>query len=160
MSKNQKEDDQEQINPIDPDKITESPGLIPYPHNIGSPAFKPNQEGAIRSSSMKAMEEQCEMQLDKIKEQIALLSRQAQEIKDRYEISKAVYASSMSFEPVVGKTYYLYARKEEEFVLSMIGPNQWGKSIPFKHFVSAVRLLGDKTWKVVEDSGQKSRLTN
>lgn len=157
MSK--KEVHKEMINPIDPDKITETPGLIPYPHTIGSPAFKPNEEGAIRSASMKAMEEQCEIQLDKIKEQIALLSKQAQEIKDRYEISKAVYASKMSFEPVVGKTYYLYARKEGEFVLSMVGPEQWGKSVPFKHFVSAVKLLGDKTWQVQEDD-QKSRLTS
>lgn len=158
MSK-QKEEREEQINPIDPDKITEAPGLIPYPHNIGSPAFKPNEEGAIRSASMKAMEEQCEIQLDKIKQQIALLSKQAQEIKDRYEISKAVYASKMSFEPVVGNVYYLYARKEGEFVLSMVAPDQWGKSVPFKHFVSAVKLLGDKTWQV-QDEDQKSLLTN
>jgi hypothetical protein len=154
-----KEDQDEQINPIDPDKITEIPGLIPYPHNIGSPAFKPNEEGAIRSASMKAMEEQCEIQLDKIKQQIALLSKQAQEIKDRYEISKAVYAAKMSFEPVVGNVYYLYARKEGEFVLSMVAPDQWGKSVPFKHFVSAVKLLGDKTWQV-QDEDQKSLLTN
>jgi len=158
MSNKDQEQKKDFVNPIDPDKITETPGLIPYPHTIGSPAFKPNQEGAIRSASMNAMEEQCEIQLDKIKEQIALLSKQAQEIKDRYEISKAVYASKMSFEPVVGKTYYLYARQEGEFVLSMIGPDQWGKSAPFKHFVSAVKLLGDKTWKVEDD--QKSRLTN
>ena len=160
MSNKEKEGStQDHINPIDPDKITDTPGLIPYPHNIGSPAFKPNEEGAIRSASMKAMEEQCEIQLDKIKEQIALLSSQAQEIKDRYEISKAVYASKMSFEPVVGNTYYLYARKEGDFVLSMIAPDQWGKSVPFKHFVSAVKLLGDKTWQV-QESDQKSRLTN
>lgn len=156
---NKEQEKEDQLNPIDPDKITDTPGLIPYPHNIGSPAFKPNEEGAIRSASMNAMEEQCEIQLDKIKEQIALLSKQAQEIKDRYEISKAVYASKMSFEPVVGQTYYLYARKEGEFVLSMVEPTQWGKSVPFKHFVSAVKLLGDKTWQVQEDD-QKSRLTN
>ncbi len=158
MSKKEQEKE-DTFNPIDPDKITDTPGLIPYPHNIGSPAFKPNEEGAIRSASMKAMEEQCEIQLDKIKEQIALLSKQAQEIKDRYEISKAVYASKMSFEPVVGKTYYLYARKEGEFVLSMVAPAQWGRSVPFKHFVSAVKLLGDKTWQV-QDDDQKSLLTN
>jgi hypothetical protein len=105
------------------------------------------------------MEEQCEIQLDKIKQQIALLSKQAQEIKDRYEISKAVYAAKMSFEPVVGNVYYLYARKEGEFVLSMVAPDQWGKSVPFKHFVSAVKLLGDKTWQV-QDEDQKSLLTN
>jgi hypothetical protein len=47
MSKN-KEQANDVFNPIDPDKITDAPGLIPYPHNIGSPAFKPNEEGAIK----------------------------------------------------------------------------------------------------------------
>ncbi len=139
------------VNPIDTDHITDKPGLIPYPHTIGSPAFKPNEEGAIRSSSMMAMEEQCDMQLQQIKDQIGLLSKQANEIKERYEVSKAIYASKMSFTPVVGQTYYLYARVEGEFVLSMVGPSQWGKSIPFKHFVSQVKLLGDRTWKVTKD---------
>ena len=151
MKKTSPKEGQEIHNPIDIDKVTENPGLIPYPHTIGSPAFLPNKEGALRSSSMKAMEEQCDIQLDQIKEQIALLSKQAQEIKDRYEISKAVYSSRMSFEPVVGEIYHLYARSEGEFVLSMVAPNQWGKTIPFKHYVSSVKLLGDKTWKVVKE---------
>ena len=154
-----KEQEKEGLNPIDSEKVTEFPGLIPYPHTIGSPSFKPNEEGTIKSTSMKAMEEQCEMQLEKIKEQIALLSKQAQEIKDRYEISKAIYSAKMSFTPVVGNTYYLYARREGDFVLSMIAPMEWGKSVPFRHFISAVKLLADKTWKV-ENTDQKSRLTN
>ncbi len=137
------------INPIDPDKVSENPGLIPYPHTIGSPAFSPSKEGAIKSSAMSSMEEQCDMQLDQIKEQIALLAKQADEIKQRYEVSKAVYSAKMSFSPVVGQIYHLYAREEEAFVLSMVSPEEWGASVPFKHFVASVKLLSDHTWKVV-----------
>jgi len=141
--------EEEIINPIDSEKITDRPGLIPYPHNIGSPAFAPTETGAIKHSAMSAMEEQCDMQLDQIKEQIALLARQAEQIKERYEVSKAVYGAKMNFSPVMGQVYHLYARKEEEFVLSMVSPEEWGASVPFKHFVASVKLLSDHTWSVV-----------
>ncbi|MCH2214643.1 MAG: DUF2452 domain-containing protein [Flavobacteriales bacterium] len=139
------------VNPIDADKITEKPGLIPYPHTVGSPAFAPTEMGVIKSRSMKAMEEQSNIQLDQIKEQIALLAEQAEKLKNRVEVSKAVYSAEMNFDPVIGSEYHLYARKEESFVLSMISPGEWGKNPPFRHFVASVRLLADRTWEVTRD---------
>jgi hypothetical protein len=153
MSKeNSKVEDQEEFfNPIDPDKVAENPGLIPYPHTVGSPAFAPTETGVIKSRSMKAMEEQSNMQLSQIKEQIALLAEQAEKLQNRIEVSKAVYSAEMSFEPVIGSEYHLYARAEGEFVLSMVSPEEWGKKTPFKHFVASVRLLADRTWEVTRD---------
>ncbi len=148
---NSKSQAKEVINPIDPDKITDSPGLIPYPHTIGSPAFAPTEKGIIKSRSMQAMEEQSNMQLNQIQEQIQLLAKQAERLKNRVEVSKAVYAADMNFEPVVGKEYHLYAREEGEFVMSMIAPEEWGKKTAFKHFVASVKLLSDRTWEVTRD---------
>ncbi len=147
--KENKDEGTEFVNPIDPDKITENPGLIPYPHTIGSPAFAPTRKGAIKSRSMKAMEEQSTMQMRQIQEQIALLARQAEKLRDRVEISKAIYEAEMGFQPIAGNTYHLYARDIQQFVLSMIGPEEWGRKIPFKHFVGTVRLLADHTWDVL-----------
>mgnify|MGYP001804354711 CR=1 FL=1 len=150
MTKDRKEE-REFVNPIDADKITDKPGLIPYPHTVGSPAFAPTETGVIKSRSMKAMEEQSNIQLEQIKEQIALLASQAEKLKNRVEVSKAVYAAEMNFDPVVGSEYHLYARKEEAFVLSMVSPEEWGTKPPFKHFVASVRLLADRTWEVTRD---------
>ena len=146
-----KENDKHFINPIDKDTITDTPGLIPYPHTIGSPAFAPNEEGAIKKTAIRIMEEQCHMQMDQIKEQITLLAKQADKIKTRMETSKAVYAAKMAFNPLVGETYYLYAREEDAFILSMIGPKDWGRKIPFKYYVATVKLLSDRTWEVIPD---------
>ncbi len=145
------EKDDSFINPIDKDKITESPGLIPYPHTIGSPSFAPNKEGSIKKTAIRVMEEQCHMQMDQIKEQIALLAKQADKIKTRMETSKAIYGAEMAFEPLVGETYYLYAREKDIFVLSMVGPSEWGRKVPFKHYVATVKLLSDRTWEVLPD---------
>jgi hypothetical protein len=147
-------DPNEDFNPIDEDQVAENPGLLPYPHSIGSPAFKPNEEGVIKSRSLKSMEQQCDRQLGQIKEQIDLLARQAEGLKERMEVSKAVYAATMSFEPLVGETYHLYARQENEFVLSMVGPDEWGNSAPFTHFVATVELLADRTWEVLNQPEQ------
>lgn len=142
---------EEFVNPIDSDKITERPGHLPYPHSVGSPAFSPTSEGAIKSRAYRVMEEQCDMQLGQIKEQIALLAKQAENLKQRVNISKAVYGAEMNFEPLVGETYYLYAREHNRFVLSMIANNEWGKKLPYTHYVAAVKLLSDHTWSVIED---------
>jgi hypothetical protein len=146
--KNRDKNDKEFINPIDPDKVAEAPGLLPYPHHVGSPAFKPSESGVMKSRSFQAMEEQSNIQLKQIQEQIALLAKQAEKLKNRVEVSKAVYSADMSFEPIVGGEYHLYAREEDDFVLSMISPEEWGKKPPFKHFVASVRLMGDRTWEV------------
>lgn len=147
----EKKDQDEFVNPIDPDKTTENPGLIPYPHHVGSPAFAPTEKGVIKSRSMQAMEEQSNMQLQQIQEQIALLAKQAEKLKNRVEVSKAVYMADMNFEPVIGMEYHLYAREEDAFVLSMVSPEEWGKKAPFKHFVASVRMLADRTWEVIRE---------
>ena len=145
-----KEEESPVVNPIDPDKITDRPGHLPYPHHIGSPAFVPNESGAIKKRAFRVMHEQSDMQLAQIKEQIDLLAAQARKIQERIEVSKAVYGAEMSFEPLVGEIYYLYAGRENEFVLSMVPNDQWGKKLPFEHFVATVRLLADHTWEVLE----------
>ncbi len=139
------------VNPIDKDKTTETPGLLPYPHAIGSPAFAPTKMGMVKKNSLSAMDEQCNMQLNQIKEQIELLARQAEKIEKRREVSKAVYSAKMSFEPIIGKEYHLYAKGEGNFVLSMVAPDEWGRSTPFTHYVSSVVLLSDRTWDVVKE---------
>ncbi len=139
-------------NPIDPDKVTTTPGLLPYPHTVGSPAFAPTKQGVIRSTALKVMEEQCDMQMQQIKEQITLLAKQAESLRDRIEISKMIYQSAMGFQPIVGHVYHLYARTEGEFVLSMIGPDEWGRKVPFTFYAASAKLLSDHTWQIVREA--------
>ena len=57
----------------------------------------------------------------------------------------------MSFEPLIGKIYYLYERENGKDTLSLIGPNEWGRSKPFKQFVATVKLLADHTWEIQDE---------
>ncbi|MCG8311077.1 MAG: DUF2452 domain-containing protein [Cytophagales bacterium] len=146
---------------IDPDKIdleqlkektAENPGLISFPHSVGSAVVKPEDKGKIKGRAMAAMREQTEHQLHQLYEQMQILVTQANEIKKRVEVSNRIYRAQMNFEPVIGKTYFLYEKEHAQDVLSMISPDEWGKRLPFKSFVASVRLLSDHTWEVIKSN--------
>ncbi|MCB0663271.1 MAG: DUF2452 domain-containing protein, partial [Saprospiraceae bacterium] len=69
----------------------------------------------------------------------------------RVEISENIYQAEMNFKPLMGHTYHLYQRTSGAFVLSMIGPTEWGKNSPFQ-FLATVKLLSDHTWDILEEA--------
>ncbi len=134
-------------NPIDKDKIALNPHSLEYGHTVGAPAIKPIDKGRIKGLAVSAMYEQTDQQLNQIKEQIDLLAKQAKAIQKRVEVSEKIYLADCRFKPLIGKTYHLYETKEEQCLLSMISPSEWGASCPHE-FVSSVTLLPDHTWKL------------
>lgn len=136
------------INPIDKDKIAENPHLLPYAHTVGGAVIKPIDKGRVKGMALEAMYDQTNSQLDQIREQVELLARQAQAIHDRVNISEQIYQAEMNFKPLMGKIYHLY-RQDERYILSMIGPGEWGKEMPYE-FVSTAKLLADHTWEVLQ----------
>jgi len=138
------------INPIDKDKTAENPGLIEYPHTIGSVVIKPEDRGKLKSRALSAMREQTGKQLAQIQKQATLLAKQAQELQKRVEISEKIYLAELSFEPFVGHVYHLY-NKSGLFKLYLVGPNEWGKNRPETlEYISSVKLLSDHTWEVID----------
>ena len=143
------EKEEEFINPIDKDKVAENPHLLPYAHTLGGAVIKPVDEGAVKGKAVRAMEQQTDMQMDQIKQQIELLAEQAKAIQKRKEVSEMIYDASMSFEPLIGHTYHLYQKEDDSTILSLIAPQEWGRSRTFRQYVATVRLLADHTWDVL-----------
>ena len=152
MSKGKKID----LNEIDfeglKDKSSDIPGLISFPHSIGSAVVKPEDKGKIKGRAMAAMKEQTEHQLHQLYEQMRTLAQLANGIKNRVKVSERIYQAMMNFEPIMGQIYHLYEKENEDDLLSMISPEEWGKDMPFKSFITSVRLISDHTWEVL-DSG-------
>jgi hypothetical protein len=135
-------------NPIDPDKVAENPGLLPYPHTVGSAVIRPEDTGKMKGRAVMAMRQQTERQMSQLYRQMQLLADQANEIRKRVEVSERIYSAHMSFEPLIGHTYYLYERHDGSDLVSMVAPEEWGRSASFKRFVAKVFLLADHTWEV------------
>ncbi|MCK5469403.1 MAG: DUF2452 domain-containing protein [Cyclobacteriaceae bacterium] len=135
------------------DKSSDNPGLISFPHSIGSAVIKPEDKGKIKGRAMAAMKEQTQHQLHQLYEQMRTLARQANGIKNRVKVSERIYQAQMNYEPRIGQIYHLYEKENDNDLLSMISPDEWGKDMPFKSFIASVRLLSDHTWEVL-DSGK------
>lgn len=140
---------EEFVNPIDPDNITENPHSLTYGHHRGSLPVKPTEEGQLKSKALSAMEHQTDIQLLQIKEQMELLAQQANKIQNRVDVSERIYSAEMRFEPLINHIYHLYQQENGKHLLSLISPKDWGrKGSPFE-FVATVRLLADHTWDVL-----------
>tara|TARA_B000000565_G_C23559490_1_gene290844 strand:+ start:341 stop:532 length:192 start_codon:yes stop_codon:yes gene_type:complete len=57
--------------------------------------------------------------------------------------NEIIFNAKYSFNPIMGKKYYLYKGKENNF-LSIIEPNEWEKN-----HIGTFRLDSNKTWEKV-----------
>ncbi len=140
------------VNPIDKDKVTDTPGLLPYAHTAGGAVIRPEDKGRIRGNAMTAMYDQTDRQLEQLRRQMETLMQQAKSLGDRVSISEVIYQADIPFQPVIHHVYHLYQRKADgKHVVSMVSPAEWGRKAPYEH-LATVRLLGDHTWEVTEGS--------
>jgi hypothetical protein len=136
-------------NPIDADKVTATPHILPYAHTVGGAIIKPIDKGKVTGLAVAAMYEQSDMQLSQIRKQVELLVGQAQEIQRRVEISERIYQVGMNFKPLIGHIYHLYSRPDGSEFLSMVAPSEWGRSAKAS-FQASVKLLADHTWDILK----------
>jgi len=132
------------------EKITDLPGLIEYAHHAGSAIIKPEDKGRIRGTAVAAMQDQTDRQFRQLYEQMQTLIEQAKYLKRRVEVSERIYQATVPFQPVIGKIYFLYKKKDANDLLSMVSPAEWGSNFPYESFEAEVRLLSDHTWEIVK----------
>ncbi|MCU0421691.1 MAG: DUF2452 domain-containing protein [Bacteroidia bacterium] len=125
-----------------------SASLSPIPLSVSSPVIKAEDKNKIRANAVEAMHHYAQQEMAMLKKQADLIMQQVRDIEERLKISEQIYASDLRFTPVVNQVYHLY-EKENHFTLSLIGPNEWGKSSKMK-FVASVKLLGDHSWDVIK----------
>jgi Protein of unknown function (DUF2452) len=139
------------INPIDSDKVSENPHSLEYGHHVGSAVIKAEDIGKQKGRALSAMEHQTDQQLSQIYEQMQLLANQAKNINQRKEISEQIYQAKFRFEPIINHVYHLYLDEDSSHVLSIIGPNQWGRSKRNNYqWEASVKLLADHTWEILD----------
>ncbi|MFN3444266.1 MAG: DUF2452 domain-containing protein [Bacteroidia bacterium] len=127
--------------------------LSPIPLSVGSVPIKPEDKGKIRANAVEAMHHYAQQEMDMLRKQADLIMQQVREIEDRLKISEQIYQSEMRFTPVVNQIYHLY-EKGDHFAISLIAPNEWGRSKTQMKHVATIRLLGDHSWQVINKSSE------
>lgn len=137
------------------EKITDYPGLIQFAHNVSSALVKPEDKGRIKGKAVAAMHDQTDRQFRQLFEQMQTLVQQAHYLKKRVQISERIYQSDMGFSPVINKVYYLYQKNDQRDVLSLVSPEEWGRSFPYEKFIAEVKLLSDHTWEIIRSDNEE-----
>ena len=77
-----------------------------------------------------------------LKNKIENIKIEYDELIEEYKTNNLLYGAKYDFEPVIGETYHLYQKKNEEnSFLSMIPPQAWNKP-----YVGSFKLNIDKVW--------------
>lgn len=136
------------VNPINPDKVAENPGLLPYAHTAGGAVIKPEDMGKVKGRSILAMRQQTDRQMNQLYQQMEVLAKQAKLLAQRKEISERIYLAAMGFEPIINEIYYMYEKEDGTDLLSLVAPHEWGRSFKYSRYLAECLLLADHTWDV------------
>ena len=122
--------------------------VTPYPTEVGGPKFDLIPVTQRKDLMVNAARMHAEQEYNRIMEMVAVLSRQAAEVKRRLEITDAVHAAEYQFQPAHGQTYWLlYDSEIEKTRLAIQGPTDWTTGKPDKYeYICRVKWLGDYTW--------------
>lgn len=117
-----------------PDNVVDNPATMPYPTNVGAPAFtvpavltKKRERGSNARNQLTA-------KFDDLKKEYFKLAQLTED-------TELVYNAKFNFNPVVGQVYHLYMGKEGLF-LSMIEPERWNME-----YHGSFRLTSEHTWE-------------
>ena len=128
--------------------------VTPYPTEAGGPKFDlvpvtKQKDIMINHARMYAQQE-----YDRIMELVAVLEKQAQDIKRRLDITDAVHAAEYQFQVVMGQCYWLvWDRRKEKTLLIHTGPNDWSTGVPLDYeYQVQVKYMGDHTWMEIINS--------
>jgi len=126
--------------------------VTPYATEAGGPKFDPvpvtkQKDIMINHARMYAQQE-----YDRIMELVAVLEKQAQQIKRRLDVTDAVHAAEYQFQVVMGNCYWLvWDRRKEKTLLVLNGPNDWATGVPVDYeYQMQVKYMGDHTWLEIE----------
>ena len=133
-------------------KVADVPSLLEYAHTVGGFSITPTNQGVIKGHAREAMKEQTEDQMNMIFEQMKTLAKQVQDIKKRVHISDIIYSVEMTFQPIIGKRYFLYEMNTGKRYLSLISPKEWGNKMQGQTYLAEVHLNSDHTWKVIDST--------
>lgn len=96
-----------------------------------------------------------QQEYDRIMQLVAVLEKQAQQIKRRLEITDAVHAAHYQFSPVLGNSYWLvWDTQKSKTLLVFHGPKEWSCGPPENYdYIAHVKYMGDHTWMELDNQG-------
>lgn len=126
--------------------------VTPYPTEAGSPKFDLVPVTKQKDIMLNVARLHAEQEYNRIMELVAVLQKQADQIKRRLDLTDMVHSAKYDFQIAHGQSYWLVQdTRKNEIILCAMSPDDWTSGIPtWYNYIVKVKWLGDHTW--VEES--------
>ena len=111
---------------------------MPYPTEIGSPKFEPNNIFIFKQEKNLQLKSYYTSKFEE-------LTNQWQDLLEDIKINERMYSAMTGFQPITGHTYHLYVNQNKEFI-SLISPDEWRNK--FIH-IGSFRYNSDGRWSKI-----------
>jgi len=127
--------------------------VTPYATEAGGPKFDLVPVTKQKDIMLNNARHFARQEYNRIMELVAVLEKQAQDIKRRLDITDAVHAAEYQFQLSVGHAYWLvWDKRKEKTLLVHMGPTEWTTGVPVDYdYITQVRFLGDHTWEEITE---------
>ena len=108
---------------------------LSYGSDLGAPAIKADDVIGWRNKEVANVNTQFKAKYEELK-------AEAEKLINEYNWNELIYSKvQYNFQPIVGKVYHLYARKDESIFLSLIEPGNWSMN-----FIASFKLDSNNKW--------------
>lgn len=127
--------------------------ITPYPTDVGGPAFDLIPITKQKDIMVNAARMHGQQEYNRIMELVAVLQKQAADLKRRLDITDMVHQAQYQFQTYHGQKYWLVYDTGKEYTrLVHLGPNDWSTGPPATYnYICQIKWLGDYTWEEVID---------
>lgn len=119
-----------------PDSYVFDRSIKSYPTEIGSQPFKPDEIQLFKIDKSNKLKHHYVSKFEELKNEY-------QKLMEDISMNERIYESKYNFQPIVGKTYYLYEKDVNDEFLSIISPSEWN----YKYqLIGSYQLQTDGRW--------------
>lgn len=129
--------------------------VTPYATESGGPKFDMVPVTKQKDIMVNVARMHAEQEYNRIMELVAVLQKQAAQIKRRLDITDMVHGAEYQFQIYHGQIYWLaFDHRKQKTILTHNGPRDWCTGAPEEYeYVCQVKWLGDHTWVEIDEEG-------
>ena len=130
--------------------------VTPYPTDVGGPAFDLIPVEKQKDLMVNIARLHGQQEYNRIMDLVAVLQKQAEQIKRRLDITDAVHAAKYDFQVSHGQAYWLLYDTEKQVTrLCHQGPEEWSTGKPENYdYITRVKYLGDYSWQEINEKDE------
>jgi hypothetical protein len=127
--------------------------VTPYATEAGGPKFDLVPVTKHKDIMLNNARHFAQQEYDRIMELVAVLQKQADDIRRRLDVTDVVHSAEYQFQLSVGHCYWLvWDKRKEKTLLVHMGPTEWSTGKPDDYdYITQVKFLGDHTWEEIHE---------